>query len=131
MSDHTYNREKKLKSRKAIQDIFAKRNGIHSFPILLFWRIDNEATQSNLQVGVSVSKKKFKNAVDRNHVKRKMREAWRLNQHKLDQFVHENEISLQIMFVFTGHKLEDANKCETSIKILSKKAIKSLPITNS
>lgn len=124
MSDYTYNKDKKLKSRKAIQDIFATREGIHSFPVLLFWRIDNEATESGVQLGVSVSKKKFKTAVARNRIKRKMREAWRLEQQKLNAFTQEKGISLQIMLVFTGRQLEDADKCQTSIKILSKKFIK-------
>lgn len=63
---------------------------------------------------VSVSKRIFSNAVDRNKVKRKLREVYRLNQ---SQFKDNHRVAI----IFVGKKLEDLELVEKKWpKLLSK-----------
>ncbi len=74
-SGNTFPKHERLCSRKAIEALFAGGNRAFSaFPLRVVYRHASE-----LQILVSVSKRHFKHAVDRNRAKRQIREAWRLN----------------------------------------------------
>ena len=74
-SGNTFPKHERLCSRKAIEALFAGGNRAFSaFPLRVVYR-----QASELQILVSVSKRHFKHAVDRNRAKRQIREAWRLN----------------------------------------------------
>jgi len=67
---HTYGKHEKLKSRKLIEEVFTKGQVVKAYPIRLHYLIHDNEEYSPLQAGVSVSKRNFKRAVDRNRVKR-------------------------------------------------------------
>ena len=90
----------KLKSRKAIASLFEKGKYIGAFPVKLVWQICDENNDYPVKAAFTVSKKNFKRAVDRNYLKRKMREAYRRQKHKLYEFLNENDIRLNIFFIY-------------------------------
>lgn len=69
-----------------------------------------------VKAGFSVSKKLFKKAVERNRVKRLMREAYRLHKHRLLEQVNAKELALEVFFVFTDKVLPDYRVVEDKIK---------------
>lgn len=74
-SVHSFPKSERLCSRKGIEELFASGNpSLTAFPLRVVFR---EAVEPQLLI--SVSKRHFKNAVDRNRAKRQIREAWRLN----------------------------------------------------
>ena len=79
----TYPKSEKLKSKKTIDLLFSKGKSVSKFPLRLVYVALDEASDAKTTVGVSVSKKHFKHAVDRNYYKRVLRETYRLNQHLL------------------------------------------------
>jgi len=81
--DAKYPKHEKLKSRKAIDALFAKGQSVSKFPLRLVFAPDPSIETGLVQIGVSVSKKHFKNAVDRNYFKRVLRETYRLNKQLL------------------------------------------------
>ncbi len=87
----SYNKFEKLKSRKQIELLFAKGKSISSFPVKVFYLPVEHTPIHPVQVGVGVSARNFKKAVDRNTIKRRMREAYRL--HKLP--LHEHLLAQQ------------------------------------
>ena len=77
------NRQKSLKSKILLNDLFTKGESIIDYPLrLVYLEIDLDAAQSFL-TAFSVPKRKFKKAVHRNRIKRLMRESFRLQQNDL------------------------------------------------
>ena len=76
-----------------------------SFHLLrLLYLTPNEATEP-LQCGVSVSARHFKRAVDRNRIKRLMREAYRLQKNELKDKLKETNKQMCLFFIYTGNEL--------------------------
>ena len=84
--DFTYPKHEKLKSRKTIDLLFSEGKSVARFPLrLAFVKVLEEESEGKIKFGVSVSKKYFKKATDRNYFKRLLRESYRLNKHLLTE----------------------------------------------
>jgi ribonuclease P protein component len=79
----TYPKHEKLKSKTTIDLLFSEGNSVSKFPLRLVYVENTEENAELIKMGVSVSKKYFKKAVDRNYYKRVLRETYRLNKHLL------------------------------------------------
>jgi ribonuclease P protein component len=102
---YTLGKSERLKSRKAIDQLFATGKSFSAFPLKLFWHKSNNT--ESLQAAFSVSKRHFKKAVHRNRIKRLMREAWRLQKNGLCQKLQEKNESLTVFILFTGNELPE------------------------
>lgn len=80
-----YPKNEKLKSKITIGLLFSEGKSVSKYPLRLVYHSGALGDEQQLKVGVSVSKKYFKKAVDRNYFKRVLRESYRLNQHLLKQ----------------------------------------------
>ena len=81
--DFKYPKEEKLKSKKTIDSLFSEGKSVSKYPLRLVFVETDFEENIPLKMGVSVSKKNFKKAVDRNYFKRVLRECYRLNKHLL------------------------------------------------
>ena len=77
MKEFGYPKEEKLKQKKEISLLFEKGKWQTCGNLRIIFLAEN--LTENLQFGVSVSKRFYKKAVDRNRIKRLLREAFRLN----------------------------------------------------
>ncbi|WP_417557958.1 ribonuclease P protein component [Mesoflavibacter zeaxanthinifaciens] len=108
---YTYNKDEKLKSQKAIEQLFAEGKSVSAYPLRMVY-LDN---QSQLKIGVSVSKRNFKLAVHRNRVKRLLREGYRLNKNllidnKLDHYT--------LMFLYISKEMPNFKTIDKKMKAL-------------
>ncbi len=82
-----YPKNEKLKSKITIDLLFSKGKSVSKYPLRLVYTESDYgidvASGQKIKMGVSVSKKHFKKAVDRNYFKRVLRETYRLNKHLL------------------------------------------------
>ena len=79
-SQYTFKKEERLKSKKLIDHLFKKGLVLHQYPFkVLYDFTDDQDFKFPAKIAVSVSKKLFKKAVERNHIKRKILEAYRIN----------------------------------------------------
>ncbi|MBN1985514.1 MAG: ribonuclease P protein component [Prolixibacteraceae bacterium] len=110
----TFKKQGRLCSKKVIDKLFSEGVSFLSFPIKIIILQTELPAGNNVQAGFSVSKKKFKKAVQRNLIKRRMREAYRLNQHLLQDSGNGN--SLAIFFIYIGNEIFDYKTIEQAMK---------------
>ncbi|BDU24096.1 ribonuclease P protein component [Flavobacterium sp. GSB-24] len=79
----TYPKNERLKSKTIIGLLFSDGKSVSKYPLRLVYRQAEENSEEQTKIGVSVSKKYFKKAVDRNYFKRVLRETYRLNKNLL------------------------------------------------
>lgn len=79
----TYPKNERLKSITTIGLLFSEGKSVSKYPLRLVYRQAEAGSEEKIKIGVSVSKKYFKKAVDRNYFKRVLRETYRLNKHLL------------------------------------------------
>ena len=83
--------------------MFKEGQSFGVYPLRLIWlKLDEVKSDAPVQFTVSVAKKNFKSAVARNRIKRKVREAWRLNKHRLYRKLEGAEGQLAFMVLYTG-----------------------------
>lgn len=121
----TFGKQEKLKSRKLIEKLFAEGNSVKKFPIRLVYLQTSHTSNFPVQASFSVPKRNFKRAVDRNRIKRLLREAYR---HEKNGLYDELQKPYIFMFTFIGKKeptyLEAQQKIQ-QVLALFKKAEKS------
>ena len=109
---YTFSKSERLVNVKLIENLFKTNESVKAFPILFIYSFFESNFSSQNQIMFSVSKKKFKRAVDRNHIKRLMRESYRLKKHLFNALFPEKKY--YGAFVFNGKELptfELVNMC--------------------
>ena len=115
--DFTYPKNEKLKSTKTIDLLFSEGKSVSKFPLRLVY-IPVLDSEEKLKFGVSVSKKHFKKAVDRNYFKRVLRECYRLNKHLIHDHLDQ---PYAIMFFYqTKERLTYREINEKTIQLFQK-----------
>lgn len=105
----TYNKKEKLKSKKLIDQLFTEGKSVSAYPLRLVYMPTSFDEDIIAKTGVSVSKRNFKTAVDRNRIKRLLRESYRLN--KANYF---NKLTTQyaFMILYIGKDKPTLNQVE-------------------
>jgi len=101
----TFGKKEKLKSKKAIDALFMRGKAIQQYPLRLVYLLhENRENEPGtfIKCTVSVSARNFRKATVRNLIKRRMREAYRLQKQILD--AHSGQ-SVDLMFIYTGKEL--------------------------
>ena len=113
-----YSGNERLKSTKVIELLFKEGKSINAYPLKLIYIETPFNDNIHIKTSVSVSKRLFKKAVDRNRLKRLMREAYRLNKRGLF-----NKVTTQyaFMFLYIGSKQEDFETINDAMIHLLKK----------
>ena len=116
----TLGKEERLKSRKQTELLFSEGKKFTINPFRIHYSLD-KAEKSSLQFGAGVSKRNFKKAVDRNRIKRVIREAYRLQKKIVKEKLDEENYQLVLFLIYTGKELPDYNDVyEKTGKILDK-----------
>ncbi|MBU3744241.1 MAG: ribonuclease P protein component [Sediminibacterium sp.] len=128
MTEHnqTYPRTEKLKSRKLIQELFAKGKSVSAAPIKCLFLIQPEGMTELIQTGVGVSARNFRKSVQRNRIKRMLREAYRNNNQSLHQALSQKQQSLAVFMLYLGKDLPEWNELQTAVKSALEKVQKAL-----
>ena len=103
---YTFKKDEKLKSRKIIEQLFKEGSSFSNFPFRILWKF-NDAGKAPVQTGFAVSSKHFKKAVDRNRIKRLMRESYRLQKNELQHQLRQRQKQMAVFIIYVGNELPD------------------------
>ena len=105
---YTFGEGEKLKSKKIIDQLFKEGKSVSQSGFTLVYFSTPLVTFYPAQAGFSVPKKNFKGAVDRNRIKRLMREVYRMNKFALYEKLVERKQQMAMMWVYKGKELPES-----------------------
>lgn len=112
--------QEKLKSRKAIQFLFESGSTAVQHPLKAIYLFKAEVPHL-VRFGVSVPKRSTPKAIHRNKIKRKIREAYRLQKRELNQICFEKKTGLDMMWIYIGKsELEFQEGFDSASKLIQK-----------
>ena len=111
---NTFSKEEKLKKKNLITVLFERGKSTSVFPLQLkYLEIEHESVYK-IQAGVSVSKRNFKKAVQRNRIKRLLRESYRKNKY----LIYNSEDTKKHIFMFIYQGKKELSYQETEEKMI-------------
>lgn len=116
--DFSYPKAEKLKSKKIIDLLFSEGKSVTKYPLRLIFVKHDFEEDVPLKMGVSVSKKYFKKAVDRNYFKRLLRDCYRLNKQVLTEKLSDKYCCM--FFYQTNEKLSYEEINQKTIQLFEK-----------
>lgn len=119
----TLGKDEKLKSRKLIEQLFAQGKRVKSFPLQLIYLQIDHPSEFPIKVGFSVPKRNVKLAVDRNRIKRMMREVYRLNKYLFFENLKNKYI---FMFIYANKEEPEYTDLEETFKKVCVKFLNNL-----
>jgi ribonuclease P protein component len=127
----TYQKQDKLKSRKQMQNLFALGKSLSQSPLRLIYTLENmsQGDPANeaaivIQAGVGAPTKQFKKAVQRNRVKRLLREAYRLELPAFKTQLGLQGLRLNIFILYIESNVLPQIEINTSMKLLLNQLVK-------
>ena len=122
-SSFTFPRSERLKSKKILERTFAEGEKVKAWPLVVRQLKTELPEEVTCQVMVSVSKRLFKRAVDRNRIKRLLRENWRLQKNALVQSWATDETQNAVVFIYMGKEMPTFEIIEKAMGVAVEKMI--------
>ena len=121
----TYQKKDKLKSRKQTQFLFSNGTAITMHPIRLLYTIEKGEAgifpNGLLQAGVGAPSRQFRKAVQRNKVKRLLREGYRLEKPDFMNAISLTNSRLNLFFLYVDANVQSQQQIQATIKLLLQK----------
>ena len=120
----TFSKQERLCGGTQVDRLFAQGNRqIAVFPVRLVWLRTDE---SEIRVLISAPKRKFHHAVDRNHVKRQIREFYRLNSATLKTVASSKGVGLDLAFLFLDNRIWESSVLDSKLSQALDRLVKEL-----
>ena len=106
MQRNTFPLKEHLKSKKTIEKLYSEGASVTAYPLrAVFIELANEEQEPTAQILISVAKKRFRHAVDRNLTKRRIREAYRTSKHPFIEALENDgkKMAVAILYTDTRH----------------------------
>ncbi len=114
----SYGKKEKLKSRKLAENLFNNGKTFTVFPIKVFYLLIDETLNFPLKTGVGAAKKNFKQAVQRNRIKRLLREAYRKEKFKLIELLNQENKQAVMFLLYVDTILPDYKSIEEKMPLI-------------
>jgi len=117
----SYPKKERLSTKTLIEKLFNEGKVIYEFPLKVLWLESALYENVPVQSVINVSKRRFKRAVKRNLLKRRMREAFRLNNHEFYAKLQSLNIQVAIMILYNNNSILDYSEIESGMKTVLNK----------
>ena len=114
----TYGKQDKLKSKKAIEQLFIEGVSVSSYPLRMVFLKKEHDGEFPIQLGISIPKKRIPKAVGRNRVKRVLREVYRFHKFEFSKGMDDKYIA---MLLYLDGKEWTQEKLAAKMKQLAEK----------
>jgi len=118
MPQNTFTKEERLCHKRDISSLFAKGIYFYVQGIKTIWHPNEKNHPYPVRLVISVPKRNFKHAVDRNTIKRLIRESWRCNKNAFYEFLLDKNVCLDLGFVFTGKSIPSFKQVDDKILLI-------------
>ncbi|MGM0531653.1 MAG: ribonuclease P protein component [Bacteroidota bacterium] len=111
-------KNERLSSQKEITFLVKEGNTLFCYPFRILWSASQNAQGApfHIQAAFSVPKRKFKKAVQRNTIRRRMKEAFRLNKEPFKKEMEQYPLTLSLLIIFTPSNELNFAKIEAGMK---------------
>lgn len=110
----SFTKQERLCSKYRIDSLFSQGKAFISYPFSV--RYLCEKGDGKLSVLIVCSKRYHKKAVNRNYIKRRIREAWRLNNHALKDILMKNKSNMEVSLSFVSKDKYNYHEIAKQIK---------------
>lgn len=115
---NTFKKEERLNSKKIIEELFKEGKSFVIEPLRIVWLEKELSTECPAQVLINVSVNKFKRAVDRNKIKRLLREAYRKNKDILYKYLTEDHKQCAFAIFYISREIISYSEIESKIIVI-------------
>jgi ribonuclease P protein component len=113
---NSFSKTERLCSAKVINELFKNGIKLNNYPLIFIWKLSNKSYPLQVKLLISVPKKYFAKATDRNLIKRRIREAYRKNKSDLcSHLTKETSKSIDIAIIYAGKKISDYYEIEVKV----------------
>lgn len=112
---NTFSKKERLCSKKRIGELYLQGESFHIYPLKFTYLKHQLPAESIIAILISAPKHQFKHAHDRNLLKRRIREAYRINKHNLINVCTALELFLDIAIHYSAKKKETYDVIEQAL----------------
>lgn len=116
----TLNKKDRLKSYSKIRELFDHGVKLRQHPLTLIYLLEEGKPTDgvSMKMGVAVGAKHFKKAVQRNLLKRRIKEAYRIQNADLKESILPTSFNMSLFFIYADHAVSDYAQISSSVKKL-------------
>jgi ribonuclease P protein component len=123
----TFKREERLKNNLHIQDLLKHGHTLSSYPLKIYWKSTVDPSQKYpVRIAVAVPRKKFHRAVDRNILKRRIRESYRKHKHVLYEKMSDSSLKILLMVLYISDESIPYEDIDTALLSAMSKLVNDL-----
>lgn len=122
----TFKKEERLTNKKTFDLLFNEGKSFTVLPFRLVWMETKTPEKFPVQLGISVPKRSFAKAVDRNTLKRRIREAYRKNKSELYGVLEKKNLSIALMIIYSAKEQLPYEEIEKKMIVSLRKLIEKI-----
>jgi ribonuclease P protein component len=121
MSVFSFRKDEILRKKKLIDRLFTEGSSFFVYPCKIFYLPLPLETQFPAQIMISVGKRAFRHAVDRNRIRRQIREVYRQNKHVFYDHLARQQKQCILAIIYTANVRIPAEELDLKIKSIIKR----------
>ena len=118
-NNNKFTKSERLSRKSTIEKLYAEGRSVAAFPLrAVYLPLEPEDNEPTASILIAVSKKRFRHAVDRNLVKRRLREAYRLNKHSFIEELQQRNCRMAVSILYLDKQHHSYSYLQSRLKKL-------------